>query len=141
MNATGKMLRLAAMGAAAGVLVAGIALPAVGGAGVGLVSAVRDVGLEPRDLPEPPLAQISVVQDVKGREIARFYEQYREVVPLDKMADVMKTAIISIEDYRYYEHGPIDIEGTLRALARNMQAGGVAQGAPRSPSSTSSRCC
>lgn len=141
MNATGKMLRLAAMGAAAGVLVAGIALPAVGGAGVGLVSAVRDVGLEPRDLPEPPLAQISVVQDVKGREIARFYEQYREVVPLDQMADVMKTAIISIEDYRYYEHGPIDIEGTLRALARNMQAGGVAQGAPRSPSSTSSRCC
>ncbi|WP_316246878.1 transglycosylase domain-containing protein [Microbispora triticiradicis] len=128
MNATGKVLRLAAMGAAAGVLVAGIALPAVGGAGVGLVSAVKDVGLEPRDLPEPPLAQVSVVQDVKGREIARFYEQYREVVPLDEMADVMKTAIISIEDYRYYEHGPIDIEGTLRALARNMQAGGVAQG-------------
>ncbi|MEU8192890.1 transglycosylase domain-containing protein [Microbispora amethystogenes] len=128
MNATGKVLRLAAMGAAAGVLVAGIALPAVGGAGVGLVSAVKDVGLEPRDLPEPPLAQVSVVQDVKGREIARFYEQYREVVPLAEMADVMKTAIISIEDYRYYEHGPIDIEGTLRALARNMQAGGVAQG-------------
>ncbi|MEV7807065.1 transglycosylase domain-containing protein [Microbispora sp. NPDC088329] len=128
MNATGKVLRLAAMGAAAGVLVAGIALPAVGGAGVGLVSAVEDVGLEPRDLAEPPLAQVSVVQDVKGHEIARFYEQYREVVPLDQMADIMKTAIISIEDYRFYEHGPIDLEGTFRALARNLQSGGVAQG-------------
>ncbi|MEU8275431.1 transglycosylase domain-containing protein [Microbispora bryophytorum] len=128
MNATGKVLRLAAMGAAAGVLVAGIALPAVGGAGVGLVSAVEDVGLEPRDLAEPPLAQVSVVQDVKGHEIARFYEQYREVVPLDHIADIMKTAIISIEDYRFYEHGPIDIEGTVRALAKNLQSGGVAQG-------------
>ncbi|XVQ86825.1 transglycosylase domain-containing protein [Microbispora siamensis] len=128
MNATGKVLRLAAMGAAAGVLVAGIALPAVGGAGVGLVSAVEDVGLAPRDLAEPPLAQVSVVQDVKGHEIARFYEQYREVVPLDQMADIMKTAIISIEDYRFYQHGPIDIEGTLRALARNLQSDRVAQG-------------
>ncbi|MEN3534805.1 transglycosylase domain-containing protein [Microbispora sp. ZYX-F-249] len=128
MNATGKVLRLAAMGAAAGVLVAGIALPAVGGAGVGLVSAVEDVGIAPRDLAEPPLAQVSVIQDVKGREIARFYEQYREVVPSDKIADIMKTAIISIEDYRFYEHGPIDIEGTLRALATNLQSGGVAQG-------------
>ncbi|WP_405395301.1 transglycosylase domain-containing protein [Microbispora hainanensis] len=128
MNATGKVLRLVAMGAAAGVLVAGIALPAVGGAGVGVVSAVEDVDLKPRDLTEPPLAQVSVVQDVKGHEIARFYEQYREVVPLDQIADIMKTAIISIEDYRFYQHGPIDIEGTIRALAKNLQSGGVAQG-------------
>lgn len=128
MNATGKVLRLVAMGAAAGVLVAGIALPAVGGAGVGLVSAVEDVDLKPRDLVEPPLAQVSVVQDVNGHEIARFYEQYREVVPLNQIADIMKTAIISIEDYRFYDHGPIDLEGTTRALLKNITTGGVAQG-------------
>ncbi|MBX6383226.1 MAG: penicillin-binding protein [Microbispora sp.] len=116
------------MGAAAGVLVAGIALPAVGGAGVGLVSAVEDVDLKPRDLVEPPLAQVSVVQDVNGHEIARFYEQYREVVPLNQIADIMKTAIISIEDYRFYDHGPIDLEGTTRALLKNITTGGVAQG-------------
>ncbi len=68
------------------------------------------------------------MQDARGREIARFYEEYREVVPLDRVADIMKTAIISIEDYRFYEHGPIDIEGTIRAFARNLQAGGVSQG-------------
>ncbi|MFK9175206.1 transglycosylase domain-containing protein, partial [Escherichia coli] len=44
------------------------------------------------------------------------------------IADIMKTAIISIEDYRFYEHGTIDIEGTVRALAKNLQSGGVAQG-------------
>ena len=40
----------------------------------------------------------------------------------------MKTAIISIEDYRFYEHGAIDIEGTIRALAKNLRSGGVSQG-------------
>ena len=121
-------MRLVAIGAAAGVLAAGVALPAVGGAGLGIMSATNEVNLKPEDLTEPPPAEVTVVQDAKGNEIARFYEEYREVVKLDEMAKVMKTAIISIEDYRFYEHGAIDIEGTIRALAKNLQAGGVSQG-------------
>ncbi|MEV6869141.1 transglycosylase domain-containing protein, partial [Streptosporangium subroseum] len=107
---------------------AGVALPAVGGAGLGIMSATNEVNLKPEDLTEPPPAEVTVVQDARGNEIARFYEEYREVVKLDEMAEVMKTAIISIEDYRFYEHGAIDIEGTIRALAKNLQAGGVSQG-------------
>ncbi|WP_228640500.1 transglycosylase domain-containing protein [Microtetraspora sp. AC03309] len=60
--------------------------------------------------------------------MARFYEEYREVVGFDKIAEVMKTAIVAIEDYRFYEHGAIDLEGTIRALAKNLQAGRVSQG-------------
>ncbi|MEV7969414.1 transglycosylase domain-containing protein [Sphaerisporangium sp. NPDC088356] len=127
-GAVSKIARLAAVGTAAGVLVAGIALPAVGGAGFGIVSATNEVNLKPKDLVEPPPAEVTIVQDVRGDEIARFYEEYRQVVKLDQMAEVMKTAIISIEDYRFYEHGAIDIEGTIRALARNLAAGGVSQG-------------
>ncbi|AWS46509.1 transglycosylase domain-containing protein [Streptosporangium sp. 'caverna'] len=123
-----EIVRLAAIGAAVGVLVAGVALPAVGGAGLGIVSATNEVNLKPEDLTEPPPAEVTVVQDARGNEIGRFYEEYREVVKLDEMAEVMKTAIISIEDYRFYEHGAIDIEGTIRALAKNLQAGGVSQG-------------
>ncbi|WP_371783265.1 transglycosylase domain-containing protein [Streptosporangium subroseum] len=123
-----EIVRLAAVGVAVGVLVAGVALPAVGGAGLGIVSATNEVNLKPEDLTEPPPAEVTVVQDARGNEIARFYEEYREVVKLDEMAEVMKTAIISIEDYRFYEHGAIDIEGTIRALAKNLQAGGVSQG-------------
>ncbi|MEV7005134.1 transglycosylase domain-containing protein [Streptosporangium sp. NPDC051022] len=123
-----KIALLAATGVAAGAVVAGLALPAVGGAGIGLISATNEVNLAPEDLVEPPPAEVTVVQDVKGNEIARFYEQYREVVKLDQIAPIMKTAIVSIEDYRFYEHGPIDVEGTIRAFARNLQAGGVAQG-------------
>ncbi|MGW5157393.1 transglycosylase domain-containing protein [Nonomuraea wenchangensis] len=123
-----KIVRLAAAGAAAGVLMAGIAVPAVGGAGFGLVAAADEVDLRPVDLVEPPPAEVTIVRDAKGREIARFYEEYREVVGFDAIAEVMKTAIVAIEDYRFYEHGAIDVEGTLRALATNLRAGKVAQG-------------
>ena len=35
---------------------------------------------------------------------------------LDQVAPIMQTAIISIEDFRFYQHGAIDLEGTSRAL-------------------------
>jgi membrane peptidoglycan carboxypeptidase len=123
-----KIVRLTAAGVAAGVLVAGIAVPAVGGAALGFASAVGEAELKPVALVEPPPAEVTIVQDAKGSEIARFYEEYREVVGLDQIAGVMKTAIVAIEDYRFYEHGAIDIEGTVRALAKNLRAGKVSQG-------------
>jgi membrane peptidoglycan carboxypeptidase len=116
------------VGLAAGVLVAGISLPAVGGVGFGFMIASNELDLKPKELKEPPLAEKTTVLDAKGHQIAQFYDQYRESVPLDQVAGVMKTAIISIEDYRFYEHGPIDVKGTIRALAKNLTAGGVSQG-------------
>jgi membrane peptidoglycan carboxypeptidase len=113
---------------AAGVLVAGIWLPAVGGIGLGVVALTDELDLKAKDLEEPPLAQKSTVLDANGKQIAQFYDTYRVVVPLDKVSKIMRDAIISIEDYRFYQHGPIDIEGTIRALAKNLQAGGVSQG-------------
>ncbi|MGW3352699.1 transglycosylase domain-containing protein [Nonomuraea rubra] len=123
-----NILRLAAAGTAAGLVVAAIAVPAVGGAGLGFVTAAGEVDLKPLDLTEPPPAEVTIVRDAKGGEIARFYEEYREVVGFDEIAATMKTAIVAIEDFRFYEHGAIDIEGTLRALATNLQSGKVSQG-------------
>ena len=40
----------------------------------------------------------------------------------------MIKAIIAIEDYRFYEHGALDLKGTLRALVTNQASGGVVQG-------------
>ncbi|MGW0802276.1 transglycosylase domain-containing protein [Nonomuraea sp. NPDC002799] len=123
-----SIARLTGAAVAAGVVAAAIALPAVGGTGAAFVSASEDLGIKPEALKEPPLAERTTVLDAKGNEIAWFYEEYRENVDLDKVAEVMKTAIISIEDYRFYEHGAIDIEGTMRALAKNLSSGGIAQG-------------
>ncbi|MGW4643381.1 transglycosylase domain-containing protein [Sphaerisporangium sp. NPDC004334] len=120
--------RLAAAAVAAGVLVAGLALPVVGGGGAAVVQASDELNLKPADLVEPPLAEKTTVLDAKGKPFAQFWDVYREVVSLDAVAEVMKTAIVSIEDYRFYQHGAIDLEGTARALARNLQSGGVSQG-------------
>src|SRR5687767_8254415 len=40
----------------------------------------------------------------------------------------MKQAMVAIEDARFYEHGGVDIQGTLRALVTNLAAGGVQEG-------------
>jgi membrane peptidoglycan carboxypeptidase len=40
----------------------------------------------------------------------------------------MKQALVDIEDSRFYEHHGVDVEGTLRALLRNVVAGEVMQG-------------
>ncbi|MFI6293878.1 transglycosylase domain-containing protein [Nonomuraea sp. NPDC050790] len=123
-----NVIRLIAAGAAAGVLTAAIALPAVGGAGVTAKSAMEDLNLKPEELDEPPLPERTVLKDSTGKQIAQFFFENRQSVTLDKVSPIMKTALISIEDFRFYEHGPIDIEGTIRALLKNMTSGGVTQG-------------
>ncbi|MGI5491525.1 transglycosylase domain-containing protein [Microtetraspora malaysiensis] len=123
-----SIVSLLGAGAVAGVLAAALAFPAVGGTGAAILTASDGLNLKAEDLKEPPLAEKTTVLDARGRQIAQFYEEYREVVPLDKVADVMQKAIVAIEDYRFYEHGAIDLEGTARAMAKNLSSGGVSQG-------------
>jgi hypothetical protein len=40
----------------------------------------------------------------------------------------MVKAIVAIEDYRFYQHGALDLKGTLRALITNQANSGVVQG-------------
>jgi membrane peptidoglycan carboxypeptidase len=39
------------------------------------------------------------------------------------VSPTMRDALISIEDYRYYEHGGVDLEGILGAIASNVSSG------------------
>ncbi|AQZ67443.1 peptidase [[Actinomadura] parvosata subsp. kistnae] len=123
-----NVLRLLIAGAAAGVLAAAVALPAVGGAGMSTRSAVEALDLKPEELDEPPLSERTEIFDADGKKIAQFYFENRQSVTLDKVAPIMQTALIAIEDFRFYQHGPIDVEGTVRALVKNMSSGGVTQG-------------
>ncbi len=50
------------------------------------------------------------------------------MVPLSEVPLVMQKALIAIEDVRFYEHGGIDVKGTLRALLANGSSGQVSQG-------------
>ena len=119
---------LVACGVLGGLLAAAAALPVVGSVGLTankVATTFIDLPPSPR---EDPLSQRTVLLDRHGKQFAQFYEQNRTVVKLDQVAPVMRKAIVAIEDARFYEHGGLDIKGTMRALVTNTQAGGVSQG-------------
>ncbi|HEX8883043.1 MAG TPA: transglycosylase domain-containing protein, partial [Noviherbaspirillum sp.] len=60
--------------------------------------------------------------------IGEFGEERRNVVRFKEIPDVMKQAVLAIEDDRFYEHGGVDYLGILRAAVHNL-SGGARQGA------------
>ncbi|MFC9653017.1 transglycosylase domain-containing protein [Streptomyces sp. NPDC056937] len=115
--------------ALSGVVLAGIALPAAGAIGLAAKGAVEEFDDIPSDLRTPPLSQRTRILDRDGGAIATVYSRDRTVVPLKDVSPHMRDAIIAIEDSRFYEHGAVDLKGILRAMNRNVQAGGATQGA------------
>ncbi|MDX2530465.1 transglycosylase domain-containing protein [Streptomyces europaeiscabiei] len=113
----------------AGAVMAGIALPAVGALGLAAKGSVEGFDELPANLKQPPLSQRTTILDSKGDSIATVYSRDRTVVDLKEISPYMQQAIIAIEDARFYQHGAVDLKGVLRAVNRNAQEGGVAQGA------------
>lgn len=60
--------------------------------------------------------------------IGEFGEERRNLVRFDEIPDVMKKAVLAIEDDRFYQHGGIDYLGIARAAFHNL-TGGSRQGA------------
>ncbi|MFI0354388.1 penicillin-binding protein [Actinomadura sp. 9N407] len=116
------LFRLLGAGVAAGVLVALIALPGVGSAGMTARDAANNFEDMEGELKTSPPSEKTVMYDVNGKEIARFFDKYRESVRLDQVDPVMRQAIIDIEDSRFFEHGALDLKGTIRALATNANS-------------------
>src|SRR3954454_20080226 len=111
-----------------GLVVAGILLPVVGGPGL-FARAVSDSwGDLPATLRMPPPPERSRIVAGDGSTIASFFTQDRVNVPLRKVAPVMQRAIVAIEDARFFDHGGVDLRGTLRAAATDVGNGGTVQG-------------
>ena len=60
--------------------------------------------------------------------IGEFGEEHRDFVPIADVPDLMKKAILAIEDTRFYEHGGIDWRRAVGAARANLK-GGFRQGA------------
>lgn len=120
--------KLAGAAALAGVLVAAMALPAIGGMGLTARNSANHFQNLPQELEQPPLPQRSKILAADGSTLATFYYQNRIAVPLDKIAPVMRDALIAIEDSRYFQHNGVDMQGIARALAVNLRSGEVTQG-------------
>ncbi|WP_344959539.1 penicillin-binding protein [Actinomadura miaoliensis] len=119
---------LGGLGALAGVLVALMLLPTACGAGLGARDAARWFQEEPDDLDVSDVPQRSRILAADGSLIATFFYQNRVDVRLDQIAPIARRAVLAIEDSRFYEHGALDSQGTLRALASNLSSGEVTQG-------------
>ncbi len=110
-----------------GVLTAGLALPFVALTGGFAKTAAESLDYLPAELEIKPTASKSKVLMADGSVLAEFFDENRVPVTLDQIAPIMQQAQIDIEDHRFYEHGAIDVVGTLRALTSNA-FGGETQG-------------
>jgi penicillin-binding protein 1A len=55
-------------------------------------------------------------------------DESRVVVPSRRIAEVMKKAVVAIEDERFYSHKGVDYHAIARAFMADVQAGGTVQG-------------
>ena len=82
-----------------------------------------------------PSAQRSQVDGViyasNGRSVLAVLRGDESRVLLDDIGDVspiMRQAIVSVEDHRFYEHNGVDTRGILRALWSDIRSQGVVEG-------------
>ncbi|MDQ1712144.1 MAG: hypothetical protein QOE45_1594 [Frankiaceae bacterium] len=131
-RATGALHRgvlVLAISVLAGLLVAGLAFPVVGGFGMLTKAGADSFGKLPAELREDPLPQRSKILAADGSTLADLYfNENRILVPISQMPSHLLYALVAIEDSRYYEHGGVDLRGLARAFVRNSQAGTVQQG-------------
>ncbi|WP_158581496.1 penicillin-binding protein [Actinomadura spongiicola] len=119
---------LSTLSGLSGLLVALVLLPTTCAAGIGARDAARWFRSEPEGLTTSGVPQRSRILDAGGRTIATFFYQNRVDVPLSQIAPVLRIAVLAIEDSRFYDHGAIDAQGTLRAFLSNLGSGQVTQG-------------
>jgi membrane peptidoglycan carboxypeptidase len=101
----------------AGLLMAALMFPVVGGAGA-IANRLSDrTAQDTAKLLEGDVPTISTMVDAAGNPIAWIFTQRRWQVPSNRIADTMKLAIVSIEDKRFGAHNGVDLQGSLTGLA------------------------
>ncbi|HEY0401840.1 MAG TPA: biosynthetic peptidoglycan transglycosylase, partial [Blastococcus sp.] len=111
-----------------GALLAGLLLPWVGGPALVAQQSTSLLGDPPLELIKAPPPGNTTMLAANGELITSFYQENRAPVAGEQIAEVMKQAMVAVEDARFYEHAGLDVQGTLRAVLANMAAGGVQEG-------------
>ena len=60
------------------------------------------------------------VYSQEGALLGEFGEERRNLTPINEIPDVMKNAVLAIEDSRFFEHGGVDYKGMVRAALANL---------------------
>ena len=114
------LMAFLSMSALMGVVGAGMLVPIAGPTALVAKSVPSVFNELPGDLQTVAPAEESQLLDSSGAVIAHFYDKQRIVVPSANISDVMKKAIVAIEDKRFYEHNGVDATGIARALVSNL---------------------
>ncbi|HEU5331872.1 MAG TPA: transglycosylase domain-containing protein [Actinocrinis sp.] len=126
------LIAFVVVSALAGVMIAGMTMPVLAPAGLAAKTASGNFENLPTDFQTPVLPQRSQILAEDGSLIAYTWSDdlggNRVVVPMSQINPVMPHALVAIEDMRYYQHGGVDLKGTIRALLHNSQGGNIQGG-------------
>ncbi len=111
-----------------GLVGAGVVIPFAGAGGEAAQTTAEGFLSMDDEFTANPLSQQSKIVSADGELLATPYDKNRVVVPLKKISPWMQKAQLAIEDSRFYEHGGLDIRGTLRALVSNATSGSTQGG-------------
>ena len=111
-----------------GVVAAGLAIPFAGVAGIAAKQTAEQMDSLPQEFEVDDMSQTTKIVDRKGNLITTLYDQNRVYRALDQISPNMSKALLAIEDYRFYQHGAMDLKGTLRALITNQASDSVQGG-------------
>jgi membrane peptidoglycan carboxypeptidase len=129
-NKTGAIGRLILMSALGGLLAAALVVPVVAASGI-LVRNTADK-FTALSVGTSGLPQRSVIYDRLGHLITYVYGVDlgpgmtasgidRAPVGYNQISPNMRKAIVAIEDDRFWQHGALDVKGTLRALVNDLE--------------------
>jgi penicillin-binding protein 1A len=75
-------------------------------------------------------AENSIVYDATGKKLATLTNnEGRILLPSEDIAASMKSAVVAIEDQRFYDHRGVDFQGIARAVVQDILAQSAQQGA------------
>lgn len=121
-----------AMSVVAGLLVTLAVTPAIAVSGMAANKGIDLFENLPEYLEVGELAQPTTIYaraaDGSDVALATFYSQNRLPVAFDQISSHVKDAAIASEDPRFYSHGGVDIQGTMRGALSTLAGGGVQGG-------------
>ncbi|WEO78013.1 transglycosylase domain-containing protein [Cryobacterium sp. SO2] len=128
----GGLIGLVAMSAVAGLLITVAITPALAISGVATRTTINTFENLPNYLAIEELSQVSTIYAVQNDgnpyPLASFYDQNRVEVAIDQMNQFVQDAVVAGEDPRFFEHGGIDLQGTIRGALSTLTPGGDVSG-------------
>ena len=116
-------------GGLAGVVVAAGVFPAAAMSGLAAKAGGETFASLPSELKDFSSPQITRIYASDNKtQIAQFYDEFRNDVPLKEISPYMRDAMVAAEDREFYHHNGVDLKGVARAFVNN-NSGKSQQGA------------